>query len=155
LRIAGALLIGYAAIGFAGPTFFEMHQRGASSPDSDLPHIILTGVLVLLTLLAIGFGALALGKRFRIYSFGTLLTTIALGAMSAPYGARHAAGQPTPGLGILERVDIYSSLLWIAVLAIALLRRPPFRGATGGADRVSRTRSELETAPRSSRLRAR
>src|SRR5687767_15738724 len=33
LRIAGALLIGYAAAGFSGPTLFEMHPRGAGSLD--------------------------------------------------------------------------------------------------------------------------
>jgi hypothetical membrane protein len=129
LRIAGALLSAYAAVGFAGPTLFEMHQRGASSAGGDVPHIALTGALVLLTLLAIGFGAFALGQRFRVYSFATLLTLIVLGALTAPYAARLAARQPTPGLGILERINIYASLLWVAVLAIALLRHPSFRRA--------------------------
>jgi hypothetical membrane protein len=124
LRIAGALLIGYSAIGFAGPTLFEMTQRGASSLASDVPHIVLTGVLVLLLLLAIGFGAFALGKRFRVYSFATLLIVIVFGAVTAPYAALLAIGQPTPGFGILERINIYSSLVWVAVLAIALLRHP-------------------------------
>jgi hypothetical membrane protein len=122
LRITGALLIGYAAVGFTGPTLFEMHQRGSGA--SDAPHIILTGVLVLLTLLAMGFGAFALGKRFRLYSFATLLTVIAFGALAASSGARLAAGQPTPGFGILERINIYASMAWVMVLAIALLRRP-------------------------------
>jgi len=129
LRIVGALLIGYAAIGFAGPTLFEMQQRGAGSSAGDASHILLTGVLVLLLLLAIGFGAFALGRRFRVYSFGTLLTLVVFGALTARYAARLAAGQPTPGLGILERINIYASLLWVAVLATALLRRPSFRGA--------------------------
>jgi len=91
--------------------------------------MMLTGVLVLLLLLAIGFGAFALGRRFRVYSFGTLLTLVVFGALTARYAARLAAGQPTPGLGILERINIYASLLWVAVLATALLRRPSFRGA--------------------------
>jgi hypothetical membrane protein len=125
LRIAGALLIGYAAIGFSGPTLFEMHPRGSDSLSSDTPHIIVTGALVLLLLLAIGVGAFALGRRFRAYSFATLGTVILLGALSAPFGARLAAGQPTPGFGIVERVLVYSSMLWIAVLGITLLRRPP------------------------------
>jgi hypothetical membrane protein len=123
LRITGALLMAYAAIGFAGPTFFEMSRRGAGSLQSDAPHIILTGGLVLLTLFSIGFGAFALGLRFRIYSFATLLTVIVFGALTAPYAPRLAAGQPTPGFGILERITIYSSLLWMAVFAVALLRR--------------------------------
>jgi CubicO group peptidase (beta-lactamase class C family) len=116
-------MVGYAMIGWTGPTFFEMHQRGSGDLASDLPHIVLTGVLVLLSLLAIGLGAFTLGKRFRNYSLATLLLMIALGAMSAPYGARLALGQPTPGFGILERVNIYSSLLWVGVFAVALLRR--------------------------------
>jgi hypothetical protein len=52
-----------------------------------------------------------------------------MGALSAPYGVRLAAGEPTPGLGILERAMTYSSLLWVAALALALLRRPAPRGA--------------------------
>jgi CubicO group peptidase (beta-lactamase class C family) len=132
LLITGGLLIAYAAIGFTGPTLFEMHPRGAGSLGSDAPHIAITGVLVLLNLLAIGFAAFALGNRFRVYSFATLLILIVFGALSAPYGARLAAGQPTPGFGIVERILIYSSLAWVAVLAIALLRRQGTRhGATG------------------------
>lgn len=126
LRITGALLIGYAAAGFSGPTLFEMHQRGTDSLAGDTPHIVITAVLVLLMLGAIGFGAFALGKRFRIYSFATLLTTIVFGALAAPYGARLAVGEPTPGFGIIERINIYATLLWVAVLAVALLRRPRF-----------------------------
>ena len=132
LRISGALLIGYAAIGFTGPTLFEMHPRGVATSASDTLHIVLTGALVLLTLLAIGFGAFALDRPFRIYSFATLLLLIVFGALAAPYGARLAAGQSTPGFGIIERINIYASLLWVLVLAIALLRRPWYRGGLPG-----------------------
>ena len=126
LRIAAAALIGYGAIGtiagLIGP-FFSMHQRGVGSVATDAPHIVLTGVLVLLLLLAIGFGAFALGKRFRVYSLVTLATVILFGALTTPYPARMDVGQPTPGLGIIERIDVYSALLWLAVLGIALVRR--------------------------------
>ena len=123
LRIAGVLLIAYAGVGFTGPVFFEMHQRGDAAAGSDAPHIILTAALVLLTLGAMGVAAFALGKRFRIYSIVTLVTVVVLGVASAPYGARLAEGEPTPGFGIVERLNVYSSLLWIAVFAIGLLRR--------------------------------
>ena len=124
LRLTGALLIAYGTMGLAGPTLFEMRPRGTGSIATDLPHILLTGALVLVTLLAIGAGAFAFGRRFRVYSVATFLTMIVLGVLSAPNGARLAAGLPTPGFGIVERINIYSSLLWIAVLAVALLRRP-------------------------------
>lgn len=123
LRIAGVLLAAYAVIGLTGPTLFAMHPRGTGTLAADVPHIILTGVLVLLLLLAIGFGAVAFGKRFRGYSYVTLLLMLVLGTVTSSYSARLAAGLPTPGLGIVERIDVYASLLWIAVLAVALVRR--------------------------------
>jgi hypothetical membrane protein len=133
LRITATMLMAYGAIGFAaavfaGPAFFAMHQRGVGSLASDAPHIILTAVLVLLLLLAMGFGTLALAKRFRVYSFATVLTVIVFGALTSMFAARLAAGQPTPGMGIVERIDVYSALLWLAVLGVALLRRPWYGG---------------------------
>lgn len=123
LRITGALLTAYAIVGLTGPLFFEMGQRGSGGAGSDFGHIVLTAALVLLLLLTVGFGANALGKRFRAYSWATLLTVIVFGAVSASFGARLAAGAPTPGFGIIERIHVYAFLLWIAVFAIALLRR--------------------------------
>ena len=130
LRIAGMLLIGYAVIGFTGPTLFEMSPRGAGGPSGDTPHIILTGALVLLQLLAITFAAFALGRRFRVYSLATIVVLVGFGVLSAPYATQLAAGQPTPGFGIVERILIYSSLVWMAVLALALLRRSRSDGST-------------------------
>jgi len=127
LQVSGALLAGYAALGLTGPTFFEMHQRGTDSSAGDVAHIVLTVAIVLLTLGAMGVGAFVLDRRFRAYSFATLGTVIVFGAVTGPYAARLAAGEPTPGLGIVERILIYSCQLWVAVLAVALLRRPPYR----------------------------
>jgi hypothetical protein len=57
-----------------------------------------------------------------------------MGPSAVPYGVRIAAGQPTPGFGIIERVNIYASLLWIAVLAIAVLHNHQHRAAGTGED---------------------
>jgi CubicO group peptidase (beta-lactamase class C family) len=130
LRVTGALLIAYAVVGFTGPTLFEMHQRGTGSLDTDLPHIAVTSVIVSLLLLALGFGAFALGRRFRGYSLGTLALIVVFGTLTVPYAARLAAGEPTPGFGIIERIHIYGWLAWVAVLAIALMRRAPSRAAS-------------------------
>ena len=121
LRITGAVLIAYAVTGFASP-FTRMHQRGAGSLDADLSHIVLTVALVILLLLAMGFAAFALGRRFRIYSIATMAGLVAFGAWTGAYAARLAAGLPTPGMGIIERIDVYAALLWIAVLSSTLLR---------------------------------
>jgi CubicO group peptidase (beta-lactamase class C family) len=128
LRITGALLIGYALFCFTGPTLFEMHPRGTEGVAGDASHIVVTGALVLLLLLAMGFGVFALGKRFRVYSLGALSTVIVFGALTAPYVARLGAGQSTPGFGIIERVHVYTFMMWVAVLAVALLRRPVHGG---------------------------
>ena len=122
LRVVGALLLVYGLLGFTGPLFFEMNQRGTAS-DGDLPHIVLTAVLILLLLLAIGAGASAFGRRFRAYSLVTLLAVIGFGALTAPFAAKIAAGEPTPGFGLIERACIYSFLLWIAVTSAMLLQR--------------------------------
>jgi hypothetical membrane protein len=148
LRVAGPLLMAYGAIGLTGPVFFEMQPRGSASVSSDLPHIALTAVLVLLTLLAIGLAAFAFGRRFRDYSIATILVLLGLGALSGPYAARLAAGEPTPGFGIVERVLIYAMQVWIAVLAIALLRRPRACDASSSVWDPPRTRGAVTQGPR-------
>ena len=54
LRITGALLAAYAIFGAVGFRTAPIHQRGAGSLASDLPHIVVAGVVVLLMLLALG-----------------------------------------------------------------------------------------------------
>ncbi|HEV8214843.1 MAG TPA: DUF998 domain-containing protein [Gemmatimonadaceae bacterium] len=122
LRVTGLLLLGYALAGMFGSRF-PAYPRGAGGLNASLPHIILTAVLVLLMLGALGFGAYALGTRFRIYSLVTLGTIVALGVASGVYGSRLAAQQSTPGFGIVERGLIYAFLVWAAVLGVALVRR--------------------------------
>ena len=137
LSLTGFLLMAYGAIGMVGPTLFEMHPRGTNGGQGDLPHIVVTAVIVMVTLTAIGAGAFALGRRFRTYSFATLFVVVVAGVIAASFGGAIAAGEPTPGFGIIERIDIYASLLWIAVLSVALVRsRSPLAIAgEGGAGR--------------------
>jgi hypothetical protein len=63
----------------------------------NIMHLPATAVSVLCILLAMGLGATLLGRRFRYYSY-------------------------TPWMGITERISIYAIMLWVAVLAIGLLR---------------------------------
>ena len=120
LRIAGALLIGLGVVDLAAP-FFPMHLRGAEFTMIDTAHIILTVVTVLLILLVIGFGAFADGKQFRLYSIATILILFVCGAWAFSDGPRIAANLPTPWIGVRERINIYGFMLWMAVLAVALL----------------------------------
>jgi hypothetical membrane protein len=122
LRVTGLALLGYAAAGALG-RIFPAYARGAGGFGDNVPHVVLTGVLVVLMLAALGFASLALGKRFRIYSLATLGVIVALGIASGVYATRMAAQQPTPGFGIVERVLIYAYLIWAAILGGLLMRR--------------------------------
>lgn len=121
LRTTGILLVAYAIVSQAG-YFFPMHLRGATGSLTDTMHILLTMMIVVLTLLFIGFGATALGKGFRLYSIGTIVTLLVFGALAGRQGPRIAANLPTPWLGVTERVNVYSAMLWVIVLSVVLLR---------------------------------
>lgn len=129
LRISCWLLVGVGAVDLAAP-LFPMHLRGVEGSLTDTMHIIVTGVTVVLFLLAIGFGAAAFGRRFRLYSLVTLVTLLVFGAVAGMQGPQIAANEPTPWHGVYERINIGGYLLWMAVLAVALLRTRVSRHTT-------------------------
>ena len=73
--------------------------------------------------------------RFRLYSLGTLLTALVFAGLSFLQAAKLAANEPAPWLGLIERVSIYAWMLWVAVLAISLLRAPVGRPRDGPGGR--------------------
>lgn len=127
LRTTGILLIAYGVVSQVG-SFFPMHLRGSTGSVTDTMHIVLTIALVLLMFLFIGLGAIALGKGFRFYSVATILTLLVFGALAGMQGPRVAVNLPTPWLGITERVNVYSAMLWVLVLAVVLLREKHWTG---------------------------
>lgn len=64
----------------------------------------------------------ASGGWFRWYSLTTLAVLVVFGALAGTQGPQLAANEPTPWLGVFERINIGGYLLWLAVLAIVLLR---------------------------------
>jgi len=125
-RITGAMLLGYAAFGFVTGVFFPMKTREALAAGEgtlrNAMHPVGTVVMSLFTVLAMGFGATLLGRRFRWYSIGTIVTLVVFGVLTSLQAGRITANEPTPWAGIEERIDIYATMLWVAVLAIGLLR---------------------------------
>lgn len=110
--------------GFMGLIWPPMHLRGAQPSLTDTLHIVFAIVTVLLMMLAIGFAAAAFGPRFRRYSMATMLVLVVFGALTAADGPQIAAHQPTPWIGVWERISIGAFLLWVVVLAGAILRNP-------------------------------
>jgi hypothetical protein len=99
LYVATDLLGGMSYEGYSMAPYSALHVRGAEWTISDTLHIVVTSVMVLSILLAVGFDAVALGPRFLRYSFGTLLVLVVSLATIGVYGPRLAAQLPTPGLG--------------------------------------------------------
>jgi len=73
---------------------------------SDTMHIVFTSCTVVLMLLAMGFGAAALGKPFRIYTILTMLLPATFGALTSSEVSGVDVNGPTPWIGVYERVHI-------------------------------------------------
>ncbi len=123
LRIAAVLIICKEILGVMATIATPMHLRGSNGTISDTMHAIFTAAGVLLCMFpAIGFGGVSFGKRFRIYSFVTMVIFLTCGILAGLEGPRVAANLPTPWLGVWERINIYTYMLWIGIFAVTLLR---------------------------------
>ena len=127
-------MIAHGALGLV--PWPPMHLREALAAGggtlTDTLHIVWSMVAVLFMMLAIGFGAAAFGKRFRLYSIATMVMLIAFGGLTGTDAPRIDANLPTPWIGVWERINIGVFLLWVVVLAIALLHRTPSPEGRGG-----------------------
>jgi len=119
LRRVGYFLIADGLIGFAWP---PMHLRGTTTSLTDAGHIAFTAIGVPLMLAAMFFGSKVFGNRFKIYSYVSVGTMLAFGALTSVFGPRIPKDLPTPFAGVYERISIGAFLAWMAVLAISMLR---------------------------------
>jgi hypothetical protein len=101
---------------------------------SDTMHLVLASVTVLLMLAAMVHGAMALGKRFRVYSIASLVLLFAFGALTFIDAPRIGVNLPTPWVGVWERINIGVFLLWVVVLGTALLQRHETQATIRGSD---------------------
>jgi hypothetical protein len=124
-RITGALLVGYAVTGAVTGVFLSAPTREVLEAGKETwrntMHLPGTAVSVLSILLAIGFGSTLLGRRFRYFSYATILAILVFGVLAGRQIGQMSANEPTPWLGIVERGNVYAIMLWVAVLAIGLL----------------------------------
>jgi hypothetical protein len=123
LRFTAIGVGGKEVLGLIVTFLFPIHLRGIEATATDAMHGILTGVGVLLLMFpAIGFAAAAFGKRFRYYSIATAVIFVVCGVLTGMEASNMGANQPTPWMGVLERINIFGYMLWVVVLAINLLR---------------------------------
>jgi K+-transporting ATPase A subunit len=122
LRVVASGLIGKEILGIVVTLFFPIHLRGVEGTFTDAMHGILTMVGVLFYMLAMGFGATAFGKNFRLFSILTMIILPVFGMLAGMDAPRLGANLATPWMGVWERINVGASMLWILVLAITLLR---------------------------------
>ena len=150
LRIVGGLLVVYGLFNIYWP---PMHQREVIAAGggtlTDTLHLVWAGVTVFLMFLYIAFGAVAFDRRFRWYSITTIVFLLAFGLLTGPAVTGISTGQSTPWAGVIERINIFMDLQWVAVLSIVLLRtRNP--SALGSTDHARYVREPAHVGARSS-----
>jgi hypothetical protein len=126
LRVAGTLIAIYGALGIPF-VFAPMHSREVLAAGggtlSDALHLVLGGATEVIYLVALGFAAAALGTAFRLYSIATFVSVFLFGAVMFQQAPHVGRNEPTPLLGVWERINIGLFMLWVIVLAIVLLVR--------------------------------
>lgn len=125
IRIAGALLVGHGAMSLlwilAPMSQREVIAAGGATP-ADTMHLLLAAGTGLFVAAYVAIFAIAFGWFFRVYSVLTLAGALVFGRLSAQVDQLEA-GDPTPYMGLLERIGIGAWLLWLGVAAVVLLRR--------------------------------
>jgi hypothetical protein len=114
LRVVGALLMAHTAFGQFWP---PMHQRGVLAAGggtlTDDLHLAWAAVTGLFFMLIVGFGAAALGKRFRLYSIVTMaidwLVDQLIAGANYLVSAIHFLMQRKQLIGIARRAELTMS----------------------------------------------
>jgi hypothetical membrane protein len=122
LRIAGALLIALGVIAITTGPFVAMRPRGADQELFGVLHLLEGGVAMIISLAAMAFSSVALGRRFGLYTVVTVAVMLGFGGWSAVEIPRVGAGVATPWIGVKERIFWYAYQGWFIGLAVALLR---------------------------------
>jgi hypothetical protein len=126
LSVVAGLVLAMGLVSLVAWPLAPMHQRdvlaGGGATFSDTLHLILAGVNSLLFILMIAVGATGLGKHFRLYSIVTIVAVLIFGALTFLAASGVEANEPTPWLGVKERIAVFASMLWMAVLATLLWR---------------------------------
>jgi hypothetical protein len=123
LRKLGILMLASGIIGLA---WSPMHQRevvaAGGGTFTDTWHIVMSMITLLFMMLMMGYGMVALGKRFRIYSIISVALFIVFGILVGLEAPAVSTNQSTPMIGIWERLNIAVFMIYLFVLATVLLR---------------------------------
>jgi hypothetical protein len=125
LRLGGLLMIAHGVMSFLwmfGPMSRREVIAAGGATSADTLHLVLSAATGLFVASYVATTALAFGWMFRLYSTMTIATALLFGLLSAQVD-KIEAGEPTPYMGLLERIGIGAWLLWVAVVALILIPR--------------------------------
>ena len=109
-----------------------MHLReviaSGNATLTDTLHLLWTFIHLIFILIMIWFGAAYLKRRFRLYTIFTVLIFLLFGLLTSIESKGIESGQPTPYIGLWERLNMLVYMTWIIVFAISLLRKKGVNG---------------------------
>lgn len=120
LRTVGWLILAYSVFNLFWP---PMHMRGNEPGLTDTLHIVWAIITNIFMWLFMVLGAIASGKRFRIYTIISIFLHIVFGSLTFSEAPNIPKNGPTPMIGIWERINILIFMLWAIVFAVELLKR--------------------------------
>jgi hypothetical protein len=121
LRITAVLLGLFTLNSFLWGWVAPMNMRGTTFTATDTLHIAFAVSAVTLMLAFMIAGAVARGRFFRLFTALTILAMLAAGGIVSTAIPAIAAGEPTPWMGLVERVSVFAPMVWMAVFAVVLM----------------------------------
>ena len=119
IRLIALMFVGNAVNGLVLWNIYPMHIRGAEATFTDTMHILLGGVGVVFVLLAV----LASNGWLRIYSIIAIIVLLVPGALVFLTIPGLTMGEPTPYMGLTERVSTYGYYIWQFVFIWYLIHK--------------------------------
>jgi hypothetical protein len=128
LRLAGTVLVAHGIVALLWlpfPMTAREDMVAGTTAANDIGHIALTAVTGVFVLAELWFGGRALGGRFGLFSIVTAAAIVVFAALTGMQSGKVPEGEPTPWMGLFERLSIWAWLVWMAALAVILLRAGP------------------------------
>jgi len=118
LRYVSIIIGLYVVVNFYWP---PMHLRGNEPTLTDTLHIVWAMITIVMMMFIMIFGAVALGKTFRIITGITFFIFVLFGVLIGLESPGIARNLPTPYIGIWERINIGAFMIWMMIFARELL----------------------------------
>jgi hypothetical membrane protein len=116
IRLTALMFVGNAVNGLVLWNVYPMHMRGAEATFTDVMHVLLAGLGVVFVLLAVCIVALSSGGWLRIYSITAIMVLLVPGAVVFMTIPGLTMGEPTPYVGLTERISTYGYYIWQTIL---------------------------------------